>query len=169
LTDVPLSFNVAHYIQKRGDNNVGRAQSGDRVIVAYKGLLENGEEFEVFTSEEPYGFELGTGIMPPGFENAVMEMEPGETRTVTLEPATAFGTKRDDLVMVVPRAKFGKIEPQIGMILGLTMDKEGSEQRFPALVTAIDGEEITVDFNHPLADRTITFEIKLLAVHGRDS
>jgi peptidylprolyl isomerase len=100
--------------------------------------------------------------MPPGFDNALIGMAEGEEKAVTLQPDEAFGARDDKLLHTVKKNVLGEsILPQPGMVLGMTVEKEGQKQKIPALVTAVNGEDVTIDFNHPLAGKAIIYKITL--------
>jgi peptidylprolyl isomerase len=131
------------------------AQTGDTVSVHYRGTLDNGEEFDSSRGREPLTFTIGVGQVIEGFDSAVTGMAIGESRTVRLEAAQAYGERRDDLVVAVPKdqAPEGLAEGQ-QVLLGNT----------PATVIDVNDTEITVDANHPLAGEALTFEIELVSI-----
>jgi len=136
-----------------------KVELGDHVIIEYKGMLENGEIVESSKDNGPCKLEVGGGAMPPNFENALIGMQEGEEKTITLQPNEAFGHHDKKLLHTVNKSVFGEntfLKP--GMVLGMTVDKDGQKQKIPALVTAINGEEVTIDFNHPLAGKAITYK-----------
>jgi len=136
-----------------------KVKQGDHVTIEYQGMLEGGEIVESSASTGPFELEVGKGAMPPGFENALVDMEEGEEKTVILQPEEAFGHKDESLLHTVNRSVFGKnITPKTGMILGMTVDKDGQKQKIPAFVTGVSGEEVSIDFNHPLAGKAITYK-----------
>ena len=136
-----------------------KVELGDHVIIEYKGMLENGEIVESSKDNGPCKLEVGGGSMPPNFENALIGMQEGEEKTITLQPNEAFGHHDKKLLHTVNRSVFGENNfPKPGMVLGMTVDKDGQKQKIPALVTAINGEEVTIDFNHPLAGKAITYK-----------
>ena len=142
-----------------------KVQQGDRVNIEYEGMLENGEIVERSSENGPVEFEVGSGIMPPGFEKALIGMNEGEEKTITLTPDEAFGPRDEKLLHTVNRIVFGEgIEPKPGMVLGMTVKKEGQPHKVPALVTAVHGEDVTIDFNHPLAGKTLNYKLTLKAI-----
>jgi len=143
-----------------------KVQQGDHVIIEYDGMLDDGEIVESTSDTGPLEFEVGTGVMPPGFENALIGMGAGEEKSVILSPDEAFGNKDETLLHTVKRSVFGdNIRPKPGMVLGMTLEKEGQNQKIPALVTAVHGEDVTIDFNHPLAGRTLTYRLTVKAIN----
>ncbi len=142
-----------------------KVTQGDHVTIEYKGMLENGDTVESSADTGPFELEVGGGAMPPGFENALIDMMEGEEKTVVLQPDEAFGHKDKKLLHKVDRSVFGEnITPKTGMILGMTVDKDGQKQKIPALITEVNGEEVTIDFNHPLAGKAITYKFIVTAI-----
>lgn len=142
-----------------------KADKGDHVLIEYEGLLHNGEIVESSADSGPFEYEIGSGMMPKGFDNALIGMAEGEEKAVTLQPDEAFGARDDKLLHTVKKNVFGEsIQPQPGMVLGMTVEKEGRKQKVPAIVTAVKGEDVTIDFNHPLAGKPITYKIILTEI-----
>jgi len=136
-----------------------KVSQGTHVVIKYEGMLENGEIVESSADTGPFELEVGGGAMPPSFENALIGMQEGEEKTITLQPEEAFGHHDKKLLHTVNRSVLGEnTSPKPGMVLGMTVNKDGQKQKIPALVTAIDGEEVTIDFNHPLAGKAITYK-----------
>jgi FKBP-type peptidyl-prolyl cis-trans isomerase 2 len=137
--------------------------NGDKVKVEYKGTLDDGTVFDSSEAHgEPLEFEVGTGQIIPGFEEAIMGMEEGEEKEFKLEPSEAYGEHNPELVKPVPRDKMPLDEdPETGMIL-LTELPNGA--KIPAVITEVTKEEVTIDLNHPLAGKALTFEIKVVGI-----
>jgi peptidylprolyl isomerase len=141
---------------------MSKAQYGDTVTVHYTGRLENGEVFADSRDDEPIEITIGDGQYIPGFERSVVGMETGETKTVTLPPEEAFGTRHEELVMKIERSKFPeRLVPSIGQQFQIR--QEGGET-LEVTVSDLDEETVTLDANHPLAGYTLTFSIQLVAV-----
>jgi FKBP-type peptidyl-prolyl cis-trans isomerase 2 len=142
-----------------------KVQNGDQVSIEYEGLLEDGEIVERSSDTGPVEFVVGSNIMPPGFEKALIGMGEGEEKTITMTPEEAFGPRDENLIHTVNRSVFGeKILPKPGMVLGMTLEKEGQNHKVPALVVAVKGEDVTIDFNHPLAGKTIIYKLTLKGI-----
>jgi peptidylprolyl isomerase len=142
-----------------------KIKQGDHVTIEYEGMLEDGEIVETSADTGPFELEVGGGAMPPSFENALIDMQEGEEKTIVLKPDEAFGHKDKNLLHTVEKSVFGeKITPRIGMVLGMTVEKDGQKQKIPAIVTAVNGEEVSIDFNHPLAGKAITYKFSVKAI-----
>ena len=146
-----------------GCGNAQVAKDGDKVYVHYTGTLDDGSEFDTSRDgDPPLEFVIGAGGMIPGFENAVKGMEVGEIKTVTLSPEEAYGPHDEELIITVSREILAEgIEPQVGQQLVLT---QAQGQEYIVTVTEITETDITIDGNHPLAGKELTFEVELMEI-----
>lgn len=141
---------------------MNKAQSGNRVKVHYTGKLQDGTVFDSSISKEPLEFQLGAGQMIPGFENAVLGMEQGQRITATIRASDAYGDRREDLLVQVPRDNVPEsIDPRVGQKLSI---KQPDGNVIPVVVTETKQDSIILDANHPLAGKDLVFEIELLEV-----
>ena len=138
---------------------MARAKAGDTVRVHFSGYLEDGAVFGSTVNEEPFEFTIGEKNMLPGFENAVIGMNPGETKTVTLSPDEAYGDYKKDLVHVMEKSGF---PPEINLEIGKRLRVRTQDGKY-TMVTVKDFTEdkIVIDENDPLAGKTLTFKIEL--------
>jgi peptidylprolyl isomerase len=136
------------------------ATTGDVVRVHYRGTLTDGTEFDSSEGRSPLEFRLGEGSVIEGFDAGVSGLEVGEKRTVTIAPEQAYGPKNEMLVQRVGADMFAE-EPYVGGHVDLVAPDGG---RLPGVITAVEGEEVVLDFNHPLAGETLTFEIELVEI-----
>lgn len=141
---------------------MSEAKTGDTVTVEYTGTLEDGTVFDSSEGREPLTFTLGGGDLIPGFEKAVLGMTPGETRTATLSPQEAYGERSEEMVFEVGRTQLpDDVVPEVGDRLE-AKDPEGNT--FRVSVAAVQDDTVTLDANHPLAGRDLTFEIQLVSI-----
>lgn len=141
---------------------MAQTKVGDRVKVNYTGSLEDGTTFDSTSEEEPFEFTLGQGKVIPGFEDAVIGMEEGETKTVSIPAENAYGPHREGNVIVVEKSQFpSNINPQVGMMLQLRLDEGKTTNAF---ITEVADETVTLDGNHPLAGKDLVFEIELVEI-----
>ncbi len=138
------------------------AKDGDTVKVHYTGTLENGEVFDTSQEREPLEFTLGQGQLIPGFEKAVIGLNVGDSTKVDIPSGEAYGELREDLVLNVPKDQLpADVEPQVGMQLQVN---QPNGQPVPVRITNITDEELTLDANHPLAGKDLSFKIELVEV-----
>lgn len=141
---------------------MSEAKEGAKVKVNYTGKLDSGEVFDSSADREPLEFVVGQGQIIPGFEKAVIGMEPGESKTVKVEPEEAYGERTDERIFEVPREELPEdIEPQIGQRLQV---RHPEGQSFVVAVAEVTEDHVKLDANHPLAGQNLTFDIDLLEV-----
>ena len=137
-------------------------KKGNRVKVLYTGKFNDGTVFETNIGKAPLEFSVGKGKVIKGFETGVLGMSVGQTRTVKMKPAEAYGPKDDSLVWTgeageLPADLKPALEQEVAFRLADGTMVEGR-------ITAMAEGRITVDGNHPLAGRSLTFEIKLVGI-----
>jgi len=136
------------------------AADGSMVKVHYTGTLDDGTVFDSSREREPLEFTLGEGRVIPGFEAAVKDMEVGQSKTVTIPADEAYGQYRNDLLVPIEKRHLPKgLEPEIGQ--RLQMQKANGEMSI-VTVTEVAEDKITIDANHPLAGKNLTFELELV-------
>lgn len=141
---------------------MAQAKDGDNVKIHYSGSLNDGTVFDTSSGRDPLEFVLGSGMVIPGFDKAVSGMAPGESKKVTIPCDEAYGDRNDEMIYVVDKAELPQgIDPEPGMAL----EAQGPDgQPFRLNVTAVDGDKVTLDANHPLAGQDLTFEIELVEI-----
>jgi peptidylprolyl isomerase len=136
--------------------------TGDTVRVHYTGTLSDGTTFDSSEGREPLEFTVGSGQVIPGFDAAVSDLGVGDTTTVVIVAADAYGEHSEEGLQTFPRDAFPPdADPQVGWAVELSAE---DGQRVPATVAEVTDESITLDFNHPLAGQDLTFEITLVDV-----
>ena len=141
---------------------MAQVQKGDLVKVHYTGKLEDGTVFDSSEQNKPLEFVVGEGKLIAGFEEAVIGMEPGESRTVQIPADKAYGPHNDRMVMVIDRDKVPEnINPVVDQMLKV-QQKDG--KTFNVKVTKVTDTSLTLDANHPLAGKDLTFDINLAAI-----
>ncbi len=137
----------------------------DTVSISYTAALPTGEIIESVPADKPITLVIGSGRILKAVEASLVGLEPGQTRTVDILPEDAYGPYHRALVHEMPRTAFaGRIDPKPGMILALSIDRDGQPQQVPATVLAAGSQTVTVDYNHPLAGKTITYTVKVHAI-----
>ena len=138
-------------------------KEGDKVKIDYEGKLEDGSVFDSSAKHgAPLEVEVGAHQVIPGFEKALIGMEKGEEKEITLKPEEAYGEHKPQLMQKVPKEKLPKEpEPKAGMMLVLgTPDGK----QMPAKIAEIGDTDVTIDINHPLAGKTLIFKIKIVEI-----
>lgn len=133
-------------------------QNGDLVQVHYKGSLEDGTVFDTSEGRDPLSFTAGSNELIPGFSQGVLGMDEGDKKTLTLEPEAAYGDRREELLQQVPREQLPE-DIEVGSVL-----VPSNDPNMRLFVTAVSEEHAMVDGNHPLAGKTLTFDIEIVGV-----
>ena len=139
----------------------GVVKPGDNVSVFYTGTFTNGTVFDTNVGGQPLNFTVGANEVIPGFDNAVVGMKVGESKNVTIPPSEAYGEPDANLIVEVPLSSFGNSTVTDGM--GITQTAPNGQQ-FQGIVTSVNSTAATVDFNPPLAGKTLVFNIKVSAI-----
>ena len=139
-----------------------KAKTGDKVKVHFEGYLEDGQVFGSTMGDEPFEFTIGEKNMLPGFENAVIGMQKGGTKTITLPPEEAYGAHKKELVSVMEKSGFPK---EINLEIGKRLRVRTQDGKY-TVVTIKDFTEdsIVLDENDPLAGKALTFKIELVEI-----
>jgi peptidylprolyl isomerase len=141
---------------------MAQVRKGDRVKIQYTGKLKDGTVFETTVGGEPLSFTVGKGKLIKGFDNALLGMTPGQTKTVTVSPAQGYGPHDPSLAVTVDRSDLPEgITPAVGEVLTI---KGADGSPVEVNVTRVEGDRVTLDRNHPLAGKNLTFEIKLIGI-----
>jgi len=135
------------------------------VSVEYTGTLENGDVFDSSQGRQPLEIQMGAGQLIKGFEQALEGMTVNEKKTFTLEPDDAYGQIDESLTRAFPRSDVPpEMNPQVGQTVGL---HDGNGQQIPATIVAVDDENVTVDLNHPMAGKALTFAIEVVGISDK--
>tara|TARA_Y100000385_G_C12897160_1_gene552589 strand:+ start:179 stop:661 length:483 start_codon:yes stop_codon:yes gene_type:complete len=134
---------------------------GTRVTLNFALVLDDGSEVDSNFEKEPASFSVGDGSLLPGFERALFGLKSGDKATLEILPEEGFGQPNDNNLQTIKRDQFDvDSELEEGMVFSFA-DAAGGE--LPGVVKAFDDDEVTVDFNHPLAGRTLSFRV---AIHN---
>ncbi len=133
-------------------------KQGSNVKVHYTGKLDNNEVFDSSDGRDPIQFEVGSKQVIEGFETAVLGLDKGDKATVTIPSEQAYGEIREELIMVVPKNQV----PQDVSVGSQLQGIGGNGEPFNVTVTNISEESVTLDANHPLAGKTLIFDIEVV-------
>ena len=139
-----------------------RADQLDAVTVHYKGTLEDGTVFDQSPEDRPLRFILGRDEVIPGFDAAIQGLFKGESKTVVIPCEDAYGAHREDLVETIDRSQLpADVELEAGIQLEVTRQDNSV---LNVMIVKVTKDSVTLDANHPLAGKPLTFEIQLLEV-----
>ncbi|MGC8533829.1 MAG: FKBP-type peptidyl-prolyl cis-trans isomerase [Candidatus Parvarchaeum sp.] len=133
-------------------------KNGDNVSVYYSLWLSNGTLLQSNFNSKTFSFVAGSSQVIKGFSNAVIGMKVGQIKNVTLQPSEAYGYVNNSLIVAVPRTDFGNSSIAVGEQVYTKNGEAG-------VITALNSTNVTVDFNSPLAGKTLIFEIKVVKIN----
>ncbi len=134
----------------------------DREVTLHFALkLENGDVVDSTFDKQPATFKVGDGNLLPGFEVALYGFKAGDKRSLQIEPENAFGQPNPQNVQVMPRGQFQDMELSEGLLI---IFNDAANAELPGVVKAFDEQQVTIDFNHPLAGKTLNFEVEIIEV-----
>ena len=147
-------------------NSEPRMKISDHAVVAMHYTLTNAEGAVLDSSEgqDPLTYLHGTGGVIIGLEAALLDKVVGDQFTAVIEPDDAYGLVDPSLMQIVPRSAFEGVE-SIEAGMRFTASGEQGQQQSVA-IAAVNGDEITVDGNHPLAGQTLHFEVEVVSVRA---
>ena len=136
----------------------------DNIKVHYTGKIESGEIFDSSLERDPLAFKVGEGTLLKGFESAVIGMKINDNKEINIPSVEGYGAIREDLIAKVDRKNLSQeIEPTVGMEL---MSKYPDGTDVVVRIVEVSEGEVTVDANHPLAGRDLTFDITLVGIEN---
>ena len=134
----------------------------DREVTLHFALkLESGDVVDSTFDKQPATFTFGDGNLLPGFELALQGLKAGDKRSLRIEPDHGFGQPNPQNVQVMPRGQFEGMELSEGLMV---IFQDAAKGELPGVVSQFDDQQVTIDFNHPLAGKTLNFEVEILAV-----
>lgn len=146
----------------RKEERVAQAKIGDTVKVHYTGKLDDGTIFDSSANRDPLQFTIGESRIIPGFEQAVIGMNPGESKTTKIPADKAYGPRHKEMVVVVGREQIpADLEPEVGQQLQI---RQPDGRAIVVTVTDVSNSSVTLDANHPLAGKDLTFDIQLVEI-----
>ena len=138
------------------------AKMNDTVVLHYTGSFTDGEIFDSSLDREPFEFTIGQGMVISGLEKGIVGMNEGELRTLNIPAEEAYGLRREDLLAIIGRSQMpANIDLKIGIVLQARAPDGGVTS---VMVRDVNDENVTLDFNHPLAGKELIFEVNLIKI-----
>ena len=123
--------------------------------------LENGDVVDSTFEKKPATFKVGDGNLLPGFEQAIYGLKAGDKRSLEISPEQGFGQGNPQNIQVMPRSQFQEMELSEGL---LVIFNDAANAELPGVVKAFDDSQVTIDFNHPLAGKALSFDVEIIEV-----
>ncbi len=123
--------------------------------------LDNGDVVDSTFDKNPATFKVGDGNLLPGFEQAIYGLKAGDKRSLEISPEQGFGQGNPQNIQVMPRSQFQDMELSEGL---LVIFNDAANTELPGVVKIFDDSQVTIDFNHPLAGKALTFDVEIIEV-----
>ena len=138
-----------------------RIGQGSTVTLHFSLKFDNGEVVDSNFEKDPATYTIGDGSLLPGFERVLFGLKDSDKRTFEIPPEQGFGTPNEQNVQIMPRSQFDSMELDYGVLV-IFKDAAGGEM--PGVVKAFNDQQVTIDFNHPLAGKVIVFDVEIIQV-----
>lgn len=134
----------------------------DREITLHFALkLESGEVVDSTFDKKPATFRFGDGSLLPGFELAIQGLKAGDKRSLQIAPENGFGQPNPQNLQSMPRSQFDGMELSEGLMV---IFNDAANTELPGVVKTLGDDQVSVDFNHPLAGKTLNFDVEIIEV-----
>lgn len=141
-----------------------RIGSGTQVTLHFAIKLEDGGVVDSTFDKQPATFAVGDGSLLPGFEQALYGLKAGDQRSLPISPEQGFGQPNPQNLQVMPRSQFADMELSEGLLI---IFNDAANAELPGVVKAFDERQVTIDFNHPLAGKQLTFDVEIIEVQAQ--
>ena len=138
-----------------------RIANNSQVTLHFAIKLDNGDVVDSTFDKAPATFKVGDGNLLPGFEQALFGLKGGDQRSLPIAPEHGFGQPNPQNVQVMPRRQFKGMDLAEGL---LVIFNDAANTELPGVVKAFDEAQVTIDFNHPLAGKALTFDVEIIEV-----
>jgi peptidylprolyl isomerase len=141
---------------------MSNVKQGDTVRIHYTGTLDDGTVFDSSEGRDPLEFAVGSGMIIPGLDKAIPGMELGDKKVVNVPCLEAYGEMNPDNRQAVPRDQF---PDNIPMEIGTQLQMQGPNgQAMVVTIAEVADTEVTLDANHALAGKDLTFAIEIVGI-----
>lgn len=135
---------------------------GTRVTLHFALKIKDGDVVDSIFEKEPATLEIGDDNLPENFEAYLMGMKAGDRRTYEVPPEKGFGQHNPSNLQTFKRHEFSAdMVLEQGVVVSFA---DARQQELPGVISRVEGDEVEVDFNHPLAGRTLEFDVEILDV-----
>jgi FKBP-type peptidyl-prolyl cis-trans isomerase 2 len=144
------------------EDDMSKAELGDHVQVHYTGRLKGGEQFDTSEGKDPIEFTIGANQVIKGFESGLIGMSEGEKKSLSIDKTEAYGDYRHDLIVKFTKNDFPPdINPEVGKHIEL---KTQDGKSVNTIIKEIEGEDVYLDANHPLAGEDLQFDVEVVKI-----
>ena len=134
---------------------------GTQVTLNFALKLSDGAVIDSTFDKTPATFTVGDGKLLPGFEQAIFGLQEGDKDTFVIPPEKGFGASNPNNLQLFPREQFKDVDLIEGLMISFA---DAQKAETPGVVAAFNDDEVTIDFNHPLAGRNVHFQVEIVDV-----
>jgi FKBP-type peptidyl-prolyl cis-trans isomerase SlyD len=131
------------------------------VSIHYKLTNDDGDILDSSEGQEPLAYLHGLGNIIPGLESALIGRAVGDKFSVTVAPADGYGERDNEMVQSVPKSSFQGVDQ---IVPGMQFQAQSPEGMQLVTVIDVDGDEVILDGNHPMAGITLTFDVEVTEI-----
>lgn len=135
--------------------------AGSVVTLNFALKLSDGSVIDSTFEKSPATFTVGDGKLLPGFEESIQGLKVGSADTFVIAPEKGFGQSNPNNIQLFPREQFNDVDLVEGLMLSFA---DAQKAETPGVVKAFNDEEVTIDFNHPLAGRNVHFQVEIIDI-----
>lgn len=139
-------------------------KQGDKVTLHFALKLDDGELVDGNFGKPPATLVVGDGTLFNGFESCLIGMDKGDTGSYQIPPEKAFGQPNEENIQTFKRGQFAGMSLEEGMVVSFA---DVSKSELPGVVAELDGDDVVVDFNHPLSGKTVVFDVEIVEVEAQ--
>ena len=144
-------------------------KENDIVTISFIGKIDNGAVFIDVPPEKPMSVAVGNSDLPPTVDTAIIGMHKGESKTIRVSADEGYGPRLKELLLEIPLHNLGdKIKPKPGMLISQKITKDGVEHKVPATIIEIKDDLVVIDYNHPLAGHSLTYNLSVIDIKRPD-
>jgi len=142
---------------------MSKVENGNTISVHYVGTLDDGTEFDSSRARDvPMTCQVGEGKLISGFNDALIGMEIGEKKNISIGPTDAYGSVIEEAIQTVQKTSF---PDGFEFEVGNTVQGQGPDGKMVrAAIESLNEDEVVLNFNHPMAGKNLNFEIELLEI-----
>lgn len=157
---IALAGSAANAETKKGEENM-TITTGKTVSIEYTLTLENKEVVDTNVGSDPLTYVQGSSQIIPGLEKELEGMKIGDTKNVTVKPEDGYGPVIKEAIVEVKKEQL----PEGACEVNAQVQAQGPDgQMLRGQVTELKDDIAIIDFNHPLAGKTLVFEVKILDI-----
>lgn len=137
-------------------------KDGSEVTLHFALRLDDGELVDGNFGKQPATLTIGDGTLFNGFESNLHGLDVGDTGSFTIAPEQGFGHHNEQNIQRFNRGQFAGMVIEEGAVVSFA---DAAKAELPGVIVEVDGDDVVVDFNHPLAGKTLTFDVEIVEVN----